>query len=79
MSQANYNAANEITYNTEVLKSILCDCNYAYILVKGDITVTTAPQAQVPFQNCAPLTKCITNIDGTITEDAENLDLFMPM
>ena len=49
MSQANYNAANEITYNTEVLKSILCDCNYAYILVKGDITVTTASQAQVPF------------------------------
>ena len=49
MSQANYNAANEITYNTEVLKSILCDCNYAYILVKGDITVTAAPQAQVPF------------------------------
>ena len=49
MSQANYNAANEITYNTEVLKSILCDCNYAYILVKGDITVTTAPQAQVSF------------------------------
>ena len=49
MSQANYNAANEITYNTEVLKSILCDCNYAYILVKGDITVTTAPQEQVPF------------------------------
>ena len=42
-SKANYNAGNEIIYNTGVLKSNLCNCNDAYILVKGDITVTTAP------------------------------------
>ena len=42
-SKANYNAGNEIIYNTEVLKSNLCNCIDAYILVKGDITVTTAP------------------------------------
>ena len=51
-SGANYNAGNEIIYNTEVLKSNLCNCNDAYILVKGDITVTTAP-----------FTKYITKID----------------
>ena len=28
-SKANYNAANEIAYNTEVLKSSLCDYNNA--------------------------------------------------
>ena len=30
-------ATNEITYNTEILKSNLCDHNDAYILVRGDI------------------------------------------
>ena len=32
-SNANYNVGNEIFYNTEVLKSTLCDYNDAYILV----------------------------------------------
>ena len=34
-SKANYNATNEITYNTEALKSNLCDYNEPYILVRG--------------------------------------------
>ena len=32
----NYDAGNEIIYNTEVLQSNLCDYNDAYILVRGD-------------------------------------------
>ena len=78
-SKANDNAANEIIYNTEVLKSNLCDYNDAYILVKGDVTVTAVPAIQVSFKNCAPFTKCITKIDGTTIDDAEDLDLVMPM
>ena len=35
----NYNIGHEITYNTEVLQSNLCDYNDAYILLKGDITI----------------------------------------
>ena len=42
-SKANYDATIEITYNTEILKSNLCDYNDAYILVRGDITVTSSP------------------------------------
>ena len=75
--EANYNPANEITHNTEVLESYLCDYNDAYILLRSDITVTTAPQIQVAFANCAPFTKCITKIDGAAIDDAENLDLAM--
>ena len=41
-SKANYDAGNKIAYNTEVLKSNLCDYDDAYILVRGDITVTAA-------------------------------------
>ena len=43
-SNVNYNAANKITYNIKALKSSICDCNNAYILVRGDITVTAAPE-----------------------------------
>ena len=35
-SKSNYNSANEVTYNTEVLKSIFSNYNDAYILVRGD-------------------------------------------
>ena len=70
----NYDAGNETIYNTEVLKSNLCDYNDAYILVKGYITVKAAPPAtQVSFKNCAPFTKCITKIDGNTIDDAEDL------
>ena len=69
----NYHVGNEIIYNTEVLKSHLCDFNDAYILVKGNITVTAAPETQVAFKNFAPFTKCITKIDGTALDDAEDL------
>ena len=78
-SEANYYAGNEIIYDTKVLKSNRCDYNDPYILVKGDITVTVAPQTQVSFKNCAPFTKCITKIDGTTIDDAEDLDLVMLM
>ena len=36
-SKSNYHATNEITYNSEMLKSNFCDYNDAYILVRGDI------------------------------------------
>ena len=64
-SEANYRTANEITYNTEVLKSSLCNYNDAYILVTDAITVTAAPVTQVSIKNCAPFTKCIAKIDET--------------
>ena len=78
-SNANYNARNEIIYNTEVLKSTLCDQNDAYILVTGDITITGDNGAEVAFKNCAHFIICITKIDGTTIDDAEDLDLVMPI
>ena len=43
-SKTNYDVANQITSNTEVLKSIFCAYNDAYILVRVGITVTAALQ-----------------------------------
>ena len=78
-SNGNYDVGNEIIYNTEVLKSNLCDHNDVYILVWSNIIVIEAPAAQVSFKNCVPFTKCITKIDGTTIDDAEDLDLAMSM
>ena len=49
------------------------------ILVKGDITIIRHQVTQLAFKNCAPFTRCITNIDGTTIDDGEDLDLVMPM
>ena len=78
-SNPSYDVGNEIVYNTEVLKFNLCDYNDAYILAKGDITVIAAPPLKLSFKNCAPFTKCITKIDGATIDDAEDLNLVMPM
>ena len=78
-SNSIYAAANEITYNTDILKFNLCNYNDAHILVIGDITVVAAPATQVAFKNCAPFTKYIIKNDGTTIADAEDLDLVIPM
>ena len=41
--KSNYEVTNEITYNTEIWKSNVCDYNDACILVRGHITVVAAP------------------------------------
>ena len=38
-SNANYHVRNEIIYTTEILKSNLCDYNYAYLFGIGNITI----------------------------------------
>ena len=68
-SNVNYDVRNKIIYNTGVLKSNLSDYDDAYILLRGNITVTAARETQVSFKNCAPFTKCITKIDRTTIDD----------
>ena len=77
--KSNYNETNEITCNTEVLESNFYDYNDAYILLRDNITAIAAPQTRVVFENCAQFTKSITKSDETRIDDAENLDLVMPM
>ena len=78
-SKANHAVGDNIIYNTEVLKSDLCDYNDFYILVLGDITITEDNGHGVEFKNFAAVTKCLTEIDGRTIDDAEDLDLVRPM
>ena len=59
-STANYDAANENMYNTEVLNSNICNYNDSYILVRGDISIIEYNRHKVTCQSCAPFTKSIT-------------------
>ena len=49
-------AGNEIIYNTEVLKSNLCDFNNVYIRLRGNFTIIGHHVTQVSFKNRAPFT-----------------------
>ena len=77
--KANYDVGNEIIYSTEVLKSNLYNQNNAYILVRGSVTIIGLQATQVAFKNSTPFRKYITKIDATTKDDAEDLDLAMPM
>ena len=77
-----------IRFKTAMLRSSLCDYSDAYILVKGNITVnnTAADGAaanntnkKVIFKNCAPFTNCISKINNEQIDNAEYIDIVMPM
>ena len=81
---------NDIRFKTTMLRSNLCDYADSYILVKGTITITgegadaAAERADerdkgVTFKNCAPFTKCISRINNTDIDNAQDIDIVMPM
>ena len=86
-----YNENKSIRFKTPMLRSKLCGYSDAYILVKGTITVT-APGANngannirdkknrpLILKNNAPFVSCITRINDELIEDADDLDIVMPM
>ena len=82
-SERNYSINKEIRIKTSMLRSDLCDFSDAYIIVKGDITVTNPNNAKrnkaVAFKNNAPFINCISKINGVKIDNAEDLDVVMPM
>ena len=82
-SQRNYDVNKEIRIKTSMLRSDLCDFSDAYFVVKGTITVTNPDNAKrnkaVTFKNNAPFINCISKIHGVRIDNAEDLDVVMPM
>ena len=71
-----------------MLKSSLCDCNNAYIPVKGNITVNNTATAdananntnkKVIFKNCAPFTSCIKEINNKQIDNTKDMNIVMTM
>ena len=51
----------------------------AYILVTGNITVAPNAATQELFKNCAPFEKCRTEINGTFVDEADFINITMPI
>ena len=79
-SKGNYSHQNPIRFLTNSLESSLCDYSDAYILVTGDIIVTRDNvNTKVAFKNCAPFKKCKTEINETFVDEADIINITMPM
>ena len=77
-----------IRFKAAMLRYSLCDYSDAYILIKGNKTVNnTAAKGtaanntnkNVIFKNCTPFPKCTCRINNTQIDDAECIDIVIPM
>ena len=80
-----YNTNKQIRFKTSMLRSDLCDYSDAYIVAKGIVTVSADERdrdemnRQVILKNNAPFISCTSKINGAFVENAEDLDIVMPM
>ena len=80
-----YNTNQKIRFKTSMLRFDLCGYSDAYNVVKGIVTVIADERdrdemnRQVILKNHAPFISCISKINGVLAENAEELDIVMPM
>ena len=84
-----YNENKSIRFRTAMLRSNLCDYSDVYIVVKGTITVNgvvngaendiSRRNRPLILKDNAPFVSSITRINGELIEDADDLDIVMPM
>ena len=85
-----YSTGCDIKSKTTVLRSSLCDYSDIYILVKVKITITGEGDNDaakrldernkgVLFKICAPLTICISRITSSEIDNAQDINIIMPM
>ena len=79
-----YNENKSIRFKTPMLRSNLYDYSDAYILVKGTITVAgnnlrDRQDRSLILKNNAPFFSCKTGINGELIEDADDLDIVIPI
>ena len=78
--KGNYSHKNPIKFLTSSLESNLCDYSDVYVLITGNIVVAGADNnTKVAFKNCAPFRKCRTEINETFIDEADFINITMPM
>ena len=76
-----YKPSKQIRFKTSMLRSNLCDYSDAYIVVTGKIIVTApdndAYDKKLALKNNVPFISCISKINDTLTDNAEDLGIVM--
>ena len=80
----NYSPDKEIRIKTSMLRSNLCEFSDAYIVIEGDITLEgdndpNKRNKNLAFKNNTPIINCISKINGRKIDNAEDLDVVIPM
>ena len=78
-TKGKYKQGDTIKFETETIKSSLCDYSDAFILVTGNITVAANNDTDVAFKNCAPFSTCTTKINDVFVDEANHIYIAMPM
>ena len=74
------NDNSNIKFKTSMIRSKLCDYSDAYIPVKETIEVLNrADYWKKKINNCASFTNCATEINNTQVDDAQDIDIVIPM
>ena len=83
-----YSPNKQIRFKTAMLRSSLRDYSDAYTLVLGNVTVNNAAaegnaanntNKKIIYKSCAPFTNCISKINNTQKDNAEYIDIVIPM
>ena len=74
----------EIRIKTSMFRSYICNFSDAYIVMEGDITLEGDNNADkrnknLAYKNNAPFTNCISKVNAVKIDNAEDLDVSMPM
>ena len=78
-TKGKYKQGDTIKFETETIKSSLCDYSDAFILVTGNITVAANNDTDVAFKNCAPFSTCTTEINDAFVDEASRIYIAMSM
>ena len=60
-TKGKYMKGDTVKFETEIIKSSLCDYSNTFILLTGNVTVTPNNNTDVASKNCAPLSTCTTD------------------
>ena len=74
-----YKQGDTIKFETEIIKSSLCDYSDAFISVTGNITANSGDNTDDAFKFCAAFSKCTTKIKDVVVDEANRNYIEMPM
>ena len=84
LSSRQYSVNRNIRFKISMLRLNLCNYSDAYVIVKKTIYLLAAAandkaQKNLAFKNNAPFRSCNLKINSTLIDNAEDIDIVMPM